>query len=119
MKITFNVPQELEETFIGRSQGEIDLLLTQAFKNTDIRLVQNLCFDILSKVANISSAPIATTTNTEQVIPHSIDNNQTKLITVSTAEKDIVDKKLSDEVENKPVAIASTGRRKRRSSIVK
>lgn len=74
MRVTYDVPEDLEEKFQGKTQKEINQLLTQALYNSSIELVQNMCFDILHKVSTlqqvqitgeklVSSMPV---TNTEQ-----------------------------------------------------
>lgn len=115
MKVTFNVPHELEETFIGRSQSELDLMLTQAFKNSDIRLVQNLCFDILSKVSDLSVVSTAVPTSeanrqVKQIKPAHKENNS------KTSTSPIKD----DTSATSPAKQTGAGnRRRKRSSIFK
>lgn len=59
MIIAYEVPEALRATFEGKTQQEINSIITQALQGTELKLIKNMCFDILSKVSNLDTQAVA------------------------------------------------------------
>lgn len=97
IKITYNVPEHLEELFKGKKQSEIDALITSALGSSNMALVQNMCLDILFKVNEISSGTVVQTkTNTTAEAVKKADKVATQIPEQVTVKEDVPVKKVSN-----------------------
>lgn len=55
MKIEYNVPSDLEDKFKNKSQSEIDHIISKALYTNSLNLIQDMCFDILSRVSELQT----------------------------------------------------------------